>query len=274
MPQLTALIDGARERGLTILPVLIPPVDLAHQPEKALYAASRSFAEAFGHRFKGQVPVWELGNELENFALINSCEMRDDGTHYPCQWGLAGGVAPLDYYGPRYQKVLAVLRGLSDGIHAADPAARRAIGTAGWGHVGIFQRFARDRLGWDISVWHMYGQDPEWAFKLLKPLHKPIWITEFGRPGAGPEGEKAQADDLAYWIGRIQALASTYDVEGAFIYELLDESYWGDTNEARMGLVQLVKSPQGAWTLGPDKPAFAAVRAAIAAARRGAAAER
>ncbi|HVV94024.1 MAG TPA: hypothetical protein VHD15_11445 [Hyphomicrobiales bacterium] len=274
IPRLAALIDAARARHMTILPVLIPVSDLAHPSEAQLYAAARDFAETFGRRFKGQVPVWELGNELENFALITSCEMRDDGSHYPCQWGLAGGLAPLDYYGPRYVKVLAVLRGLSDGIHAADPAARRAIGTSGWGHVGIFQRFKQDGLGWDISVWHMYGEDPEWAFKLLKPLGKPIWITEFGQAGAGPEGEAAQAQALGHWIRRIDQLAQPYDVEAAFLYELLDESYWGETNEARMGVVRLVKDSHGQWSEGPLKAGYAAVRDAIAAVRREAAAGR
>jgi hypothetical protein len=268
IPRLAALIQAARARDITILPVLIPPTDLAHQSEDKLYAIAHDFAEAFGRRFKGEVPVWELGNELENFALITSCEMRDDGSHYPCQWGVAGGVAPLDYYGPRYQKVLALLRGLSEGIHAADPAARRAIGTSGFGHVGIFQRFVHDGLAWEINVWHLYGEDPEWAFKMLQPIGKPIWITEYGEAGAGPNGEAAQAKALAYWIHRIAALAGRYDIEAAFLYELMDESYWGASNEARMGVVRLVKDKAGHWTVGPRKPAFAAVADAIAATRR------
>jgi hypothetical protein len=272
--RLAALIAAGKERGVAILPVLIPPTDLAHQSESDLYTASRSFAATFGRRFKGQVGVWELGNELENFALINSCEMRDDGTHYPCQWGLAGGVGPLDYYGPRYLKVLAVLRGLSEGIHAADPAARRAIGTAGWGHVGIFTRFKQDGLGWDISIWHLYSEDPEWAFKLLAPLGKPIWITEVGHPGEGPEGEAAQATSLTHWIDRIAALAPIYHVEAAFFYELMDESYWGASYEARMGLVRLVKNAAGQWTMGPRKAAFTAIHNALAALRKPAPAQR
>ena len=26
-------------------------------------------------------------------------------------------------------------------------------------------RMAQDGIRWDISVWHMYGSDPEWAFR-------------------------------------------------------------------------------------------------------------
>jgi hypothetical protein len=108
----------------------------------------------------------------------------------------------------------------------------------------------------------------------LKSLGKPIWITEFGRPGAGPDGEAAQAKALVRWIHRIAALATAYDVQAAFIYELLDETYWGETNEARMGVVRLVKDKAGHWTAGPRKAAFDAVAGAIAATREGAEAAR
>ena len=111
--------------------------------------------------------------------------MRDDGVQYNCAWGPAGGVGPLEYYGPRWRKVSAVLKGLSDGTTAVDPAIRKAMGTAGWGHLGAFARMQQDGIRWDISVWHMYGSDPEWAFKTLAGFKRPIWVTEFNHPGAG-----------------------------------------------------------------------------------------
>jgi hypothetical protein len=258
MDALAALIAAAKPRGIEIVPILLPPIDFDKQSETELYGISKSFAEAFGRRFKNDIPVWELGNEYDIYALIHSCEMRDDGSHYPCRWGIAGGAGPLDYYGPRYRRVLAALRGLSDGIHAVAPQAKRAIGSSGWGHVGIFPRFKEDGLNWDISVWHMYGQDPEWAFKLIAPLGKPIWITEFN--GGGGD----QAAGATKWIRRIQQLAPAYRVEGAFFYELLDESYWGSGYEATSGLVRLLKNGHGGWMAGPPKPAYEAFKRAVA----------
>lgn len=258
MSRLAALIAAAKSRDIEILPILIPPIDFDKQSEAQLYSISKSFAEAFGRRFKNDIPVWELGNEYDIYALIRPCEMRDDGSHYPCRWGIAGGVGALDYYGPRYRRVLAALRGLSDGIHAVDPQAKRAIGSSGWGHVGIFQRFAEDGLNWDISVWHMYGQDPEWAFKEIARFGKPIWITEFN---GGANGN--QAATTAKWIHRIRQLAPIYHVTGAFYYELLDESYWGSGYEATSGLVHLVKDGHGGWRAGAPKPAYDAFKQAI-----------
>jgi hypothetical protein len=267
MDRVAALLAEAKPRGIAILPVLIPPVNLARQDEATLYKASFDFARSFATRFGSEISVWELENELENFAIIQPCEMRDDGTQYPCEWGPAGGVGELDYVGARVRKVEAVMRGLSEGVRSVSPTALRAMGSAGWGHVGIFGRFLHDGLAWDISVWHLYGQDPEWAFKALAALGKPIWVTELNYPlGSSKEGEEKQAQGLASMMARIANLSDTYKVQAAFIYELCDEPYWAPSFEASMGLVRLDPGPgKGGWTVGARKAAFAAVKAEAAA---------
>lgn len=262
--KLAELVAEARKRGITILPVLTPDVDLKTMDVDALYKRTRTMAEALGTRFRDDIRVWELGNELENFAILQPCEKRDDGTVYPCEWGPAGGVGALDYYGPRWAKVSAVLRGLSDGMTAADPAIRKAMGTAGWGHIGAFERMRADGIAWDISVWHMYGEDPEWAFKALSAHGKPIWVTEFNQPFGSQKGTAEQADGLLRWMRRLQELAAPYRIEEAHIYELLDETYWAPDFEAYMGLVELHGSKAEGWRIGGPKPAYAAVRREIA----------
>src|SRR5262249_44160474 len=148
---------------------------------------------------------------------------------------------PLEYYGPRWRKVSAVLKGLSDATTAVDPAIRKAMGTAGWGHLGAFTRMEQDGIRWDISVWHMYGEDPEWAFKKLAGFKRPIWVTEFNHPLGGQRSVAAQADGLVRAMIRLRQLQHAYSVEAAHVYELLDETYWAPSNEASMGLVALVK---------------------------------
>ena len=266
MDGLAALLAEAKPRGIAVLPILIPPVNLARQDEAALYQTSFDFAKSFVTRFGSDIAVWELENELENFAIIQPCEKRDDGTQYPCEWGPAGGVGELDYVGARVRKVEAVMRGLSDGVRAASPTALRAMGSAGWGHTGIFGRFLHDGVAWDISVWHLYGQDPEWAFKTLAALGKPIWVTELNYPfGSSKEGEEKQAQGLASMMARIADLSGPYKVQAAFIYELCDEPYWAPSFEASMGLVRLDPGPGKGWTVGSRKAAFGAVKATAAA---------
>ena len=190
------LIEEGKRRGIAILPVLTPRLELDKEEPAALYQKSHEFAFKLVSQFKDDIRVWELGNELENYAIIQPCEQQDNGAQYNCAWGPAGGVGPLEYYGPRWAKVSAILKGLAEGSIAADPGVRKAIGTAGWGHVGAFERLQRDGVPWDISVWHMYGDDPEWAFKILAQYHRPIWVTEFNHPGGSKDGEDAQANGL------------------------------------------------------------------------------
>jgi hypothetical protein len=262
--RLDRLVRLAKDRGIAVLPVITPALDLDTLDADALYAKAHALATALVARFKDDIRVWELGNELETYAIIKACEMQDNGVQYNCAWGPAGGVGPLEYYGPRWRKVSAVLKGLSDGTTAVDPEIRKAMGTAGWGHLGAFARMQQDGIRWDISVWHMYGSDPEWAFKTLAGFKRPIWVTEFNHPLGGQRSVQAQADGLIRAMTRLRQLQHAYDVEAAHVYELMDEPYWAPSFEASMGLVTLAKDAKGGWTPGERKPAFAAVRRLIA----------
>ena len=260
--ELATLLEKAKTRGITLLPVFTPPFDLDKETPETLYKMAYGLAFTFVSRFKDDVRVWELGNEMENYAIIKPCEMQDDGVQYNCAWGPAGGVGPLDYYGPRWAKVSAVLKGLSEGTAAADPAALKAMGTAGWGHTGAFARMEQDGIKWDISVWHMYGEDPEWAFKSIAAFKRPIWVTEFNHPGGSSKSAQEQAEGFKRWMKRLRELAPLYRVEAAHIYELMDETYWAPNFEAYMGLVTLEKDGDG-WRPGAPKPAYEAVKGMV-----------
>lgn len=260
---LAGLVDAAKVRGIEILPVITPgSVDLETDSPDELYEKARNLAVALATRFKDDIRVWELGNEMENYAIIMPCETRDDGTQYPCEWGPAGGVGALDYYGPRWAKVSAVLKGLSDGMTEVDPGIQKAMGTAGWGHTGAFARMEQDGIAWDISVWHMYGDDPEWAFREIAAYGKPIWVTEFNNPYGSQRSEQEQAEGLRQIMTRLRELADEYEVEAGHIYELFDETYWAPDFEAYMGLIRLLPDPasEGKWLVGGPKPAYTMVR--------------
>lgn len=257
------LIAAGKKHGVAVFPVLTPGLNMDRETPEALYTKSYNIAFTLVSRHKADIRVWELGNELENYAILQPCEMRDDGTQYNCAWGPAGGVGGGDYFGPRWAKVSAILKGLSEGAIAADPTVRKAMGTAGWGHIGAFERMKQDGIKWDISVWHLYSEDPEWAFKELVKYGKPIWITEFNHSGGSQNGAAAaQSEGVARWIKRFRELAPLYRIEGAHIYELLDETYWAPNVEAYYGLIELVKV-EGKWQLGSPKPVYDTVKTLI-----------
>lgn len=261
---LTTLVREGKERGIDILPVIADDgFDLEKGSAEDLYHKAHELAVALGSKFKNDIRVWELGNEMENYAILKPCEKRDDGTKYPCEWGDAGGTSARDYYGPRWAKVSAVLKGLSDGMTKVDPAIRKAMGTAGWGHTGAFERMQQDGIKWDISVWHMYGDDPEWAFEKLARYGKPIWVTEFNNPLGSQRSDRQQAEGLQHAMTRLKDLQVKYKVEAAHVYELLDETYWAPDFEAFMGLVRLKPRGEGEWAVGEPKPAYLAAREII-----------
>lgn len=263
-PELARLIRAAKARGITVLPVITPGnADLKNDSTEDLYRKAFNLAAALVSAFKDDVRIWELGNEMENFAIIQPCEHFDNGEQYNCNWGPAGGVTAKEYYTPRWRKVSAVLKGLSDGTVSADPTVRKAIGTAGWGHTGAFERLQQDGIRWDISVWHYYGDDPEWAFKALAAYKKPIWVTEFNNPYGSQNGEKEQAEGIKNLMARLRELGEKYNVEAAHIYELFDEPYWAPDFEAVMGLVRVVPNGKGGWRVGDAKPAYFAVKEQI-----------
>ena len=264
LPDMLQLVRAAKQRGITLLPVVTPPFDLDKQTPEELRTKAYGLAFALVASFKGQIPVWELGNELENYAIIKACETRDDGKQYNCAWGPAGGNSALDYFGPRWAKVSALIKGLTEGARAADPSVKVAVGTAGWGHIGAFERMKADGIDWDISVWHMYGEDPEWALKTLRQYKHPIWITEFNNSRGSEKSKELQVQGLMQSMSRLPQLQESYGVEAAHIYELLDEPYWGHDFEAFMGLVEMKKGNDGLWIAGDHKPAFDAVKRRLA----------
>ena len=266
IPRLAELVSKAEARGIQILPVITPALDLDQDSAEELYRESYALAFKLVDRFKKQIRVWELGNELENYAIIKPCEIQDDGQQYNCAWGPASGVGPLDYYGPRWAKVSAVLRGLSDATVDVDPTIRKAIGTAGWGHLGAFTRMKHDGIRWDISVWHLYKYEAVDALKFLKQFGHPVWVTEFNNPlGSAEKGEQAQADGLVRMMTLLRSYHDRYDLEAAFTYELFDEPYWAPSYEAHMGLFTLKQRGPDQWAPGRPKKAYNAVSAFLSA---------
>lgn len=122
-----------------------------------------------------------------------------------------------------------------------------------------------DGANWDISIWHMYGQDPEWALKKLVKYGHPIWITEFNYPLGSTSSEKEQADGLADAMAMLRRYQPTYNIQAAHIYELLDEPYWAPNYEAFMGLIRIQKSDVDQTPVTIPKLAYQRVKQLIAA---------
>src|ERR1017187_6159970 len=274
--RLDELLTEAERRNIRLLPVLLPsPVIGEKGSPGEIRAAAFAFARAVAGRYKGRIAHWELGNELDAAALVRRGDRTRSGTLW--QWGDPDGSRPEEFEEGRYQRARAEILGLLEGVKAADPGALGIVDTAGWLHYGFVERLvSEDRVPFDILAWHWYSEMGDIArvqgkldlVEHLKGYGKPIWLTEISRRDGSKGGkDREQAEYVAQDVARLGANPA---IGGLFIYELLDEPYFGEAGESRYGLVEIARDGGGKWGVTRRKPAFDAYRYVIAAQEAGA----
>lgn len=264
------ILEKAEKRNLKLLPVLMPPKGFydGSKPAAQIKEESEAFGKAMADRYKGRITHWELGNELDTFSMIKKGEKDRSGKEW--KWdGAPDGNKPDHYETIRYERCREFFKSLQQGIKQADPKALTMIDTAGWLHYGFLQRLKDDGVNdHDIVAWHWYSEmgpltaaskDKIDIIKLLKDsFGKPIWLTEINRRDGSKGGkEKEQAD---YISGAITDLSKHPDISAIFLYELLDEPYFGESGESHYGLATISKE-SGKWKVTGKKPAFGVFKA-------------
>lgn len=221
-------------------PVLTAPV---LDTESSTYHGAYTAAFNLAQRFRGAVPVWELGNEANTFIFRDKAAFDDNSD--PVKFQRDG----------RYPRVLALFRGLHDGVRDADETTRIAVGDSGGCNYGFTQALYNDGLRWDITVVHLYdfwgepdnrgtsgahcalGDDMLWHHT---QYNKPIWITEFNyTPATQSKNKDEMSSGIQKMMNRSDKLWSKYDIEAADVYELCDEQNKGDKEgpERHFGLL-------------------------------------
>lgn len=151
-------------------PVIVPAA-ASGTSEAAAYAWGVETASALATAFPSL--TWEVGNELDMYAVL-------PGTT---------GQSTSDYNDAIYAIVRGSIRGMSNGIHQADPTASVAVGVAGL-HFGFLQRLANDGVSWEITSEHYYAPPgsthmietgADFLFSTLAQFGKPIVMTEFNQ---------------------------------------------------------------------------------------------
>ena len=267
-----ALLAGAERRHLRLLPVLFaePGARDAQATPSQIRAAAAAFAKEVVGRYKGRITHWELNNELDAYAMIRKGEKSRSGKLW--QWGDAEGSDSDTYNEGRYQKAKAEILGLHEGVKAADPQAQTIVDTAGWLHYGFIERLVQeDHVPFDILAWHWYSecgditrvQGKRNLVEYLKRYRTPLWLTEINRRDGSQHGKDQQQ---AAYVGQTATqLRTNPGIAAYFIYELLDEPYFGVSGESNYGLVEVAKDGAGKWQVSRRKPAFEACKSAIAA---------
>lgn len=269
------LLTDAEHANIRLLPVLLPSDGGKGAPFAGVRGAAAAFARAVAGRYRGRITHWELGNELDVAALLRKGDTTRDGTTW--QWGDPDGSSPADYEETRYQTARAEILGLQEGVREADPKAVTIVNTAGWLHYGFIERLVdEDHVPFDILAWHWYSEMGDMTLVqgrldlvgYLRRFGKPVWVTEIDRRGGSAGG--GDAEQARFVVRDVARLGANPGIGALFLYELLDEPYFGAGGESHCGLVEVARGKAGKWEVSRRKPAYDAFRSVIEAQGAGA----
>ncbi|EIP98015.1 hypothetical protein OpiT1DRAFT_02465 [Opitutaceae bacterium TAV1] len=183
--RLDQLLVAADLRGIRVLPILFSPVnmlDIQYTPQE-IYTAAYNRGRAFAQKYQGVFTHIELENELDNRCILAG----------------RSGELPGDYDADKALRCLNVLKGLSDGVRAGDPAVRRVFASpGGWYHYGFVDLAVAFGIEFEILGWHWYTDSgsPSRVIKKLSDYGKPVWITETNRRYGSLVRESVLSDDF------------------------------------------------------------------------------
>jgi len=271
------LVSRAQAHGVQLLPVLMPVIDRQHDDLATIYRKSHDAAFNFVSRYKRSIHVWELSNEQDVYSLHKT---GDPGWPHPTP----NGDQLTDYDSQRYAIAVALLRGLADGVRAADSNALRVINFGGWLHTAFLQKIENDAIPYDIVGLHWYQGMGEMTcaghalpcptmpqnFNVVQRVQtitdgKPIWVTETGHsPLSTNSAETNAAMREKYLVSSLQrylASPQVYPFQTIMIYELLDEpNLPAPVTETQMGTFSVAPPEAGKYALGPAKAEYQPVR--------------
>lgn len=278
-------LAAAKLKGIQLLPLIsYAPGTLATDTDEQVQANAYTYAFNTVSKYKNDIHIWELTNEQDIQALLKMGdptpkEYLSNGCNLSGIWncGATGGINIYDYNNTRYSRIKALLLGLSQGIHDADPTAKRMINFGGWTHIGFVQRIEDDHIPYEILSIHWYSGQGEMTcpgeqfpcpskpkyFNVIEKVqqitgNKPMWMTETNyiyNMSSLSEQADGQSSYLQTVLSRYLSDPKKYPFEVVFVYELLDEPAFEPSTEAHYGLYSVIKDASGT-RLGVAKPAY------------------
>ena len=194
------------------------------------YNTGKSIAGGFAARYGQNFEFYELGNELDNKAII---------------YGKNGNLAS-EYDSAKMDIIAAYLKGMVAGVNENDPTAKTII-NGGWIHFGYLQALQARNVNYDIIGWHWYSDMESVAANSVAKVtnigeslnmmfKKPVWFTEINQKNGTTI--KTEEEQKAWLNTFITKCRNTPNVKGALVYELFDEPEHGDPVERKYGLAK------------------------------------
>jgi hypothetical protein len=263
-----ALLKKAQAHGVSLLPIIFSSADRTHDSLATIYTKSYDGAFKFVSHYKSAIHVWELSNEEDVYSITGG-----------------SGEQTTDYDPHKYAMAAAVLRGLAEGVRAADNSALRIINFGGWLHTGFFQRLEDDHVPYDLAGIHWYQNMGEITcpgqalpcparpqhFNVVQRVQtithgKPMWMTETNyAPLPTNTVEMNISRKEQYLTAILQTYLNSptvYPFQTVMVYELLDEPNLqaGGVTQTQMGLYSVTSPPGRKYALGSPKPEYQVLR--------------
>ncbi len=209
----------AKENGLNLIFVIpFGPNDIFSDGN--LYQNSYDYVAAIVNKYKNDIDIWQLANEVASVALV-------DGNHH--------GADKVDYPAAKYKAVSTWLKAATKAVKDNDATAKRLINDQ-WIHTGFFDMITADKIEFEILGWNWFSDmgtnmekvvidsKTKQSYALLaklKSYKKEIWLTEVNRRLGSTGGkEKDQADFIQYMA---EASYKNTAVGGYLVYLMLDD---------------------------------------------------
>ncbi|MGN6128614.1 MAG: hypothetical protein ACTHON_18800 [Humibacter sp.] len=229
-----AVVSAARANGIALMAILTVPDAIADADNGWI----QDQVSMLVTRYAGQIPLYQLQNEMDGVCIngpgVDGSSIND---YNP------------DVYGPVRDRMAAI----GAGVRASDSQAGRVVNIT-WKHTGFLQLLNNDGLAYEVNGLDWYwGMDDMLA--VLEVINRfpqsEILLTELDiTGGTQSSSESDQADYISNTVQTLRASAPD-KVHGVYVYELLDQPAWDDS-QAHYGLVNV--NADGSW--GARKQAF------------------
>lgn len=255
-----ALITALADAGLDVFLVLEEGANPVHDASLSLAQLEQhgyDLALKYASRFKDQVDFYQLGNEVSGTAVS---QPGDTGATIANRYNLT-------YNKAKYDRVLAYTKGLSAGVEAADPGAKRAV-TGHWVLIDIVKELIDDGAEFEIVGWDWYsdmGANPGKKLVDDQPTldfpgtvndwGKEFWLVELNKESGSYDNTEAEQ---AEYLGDVaKVMESDERIRGLIVHMLTDQVY-EQSKDDKIGWLGIVNVKQQGreWGIGTKKPAF------------------
>lgn len=246
-------VNMALEREIKPVLILNPPQLLTTYT----YESSYQYAKGIATRYKDKVGYYQLADEISEMALTSN----------------QSGYKTTDYDDTLYGKVRDIVKGLSEGVVAADPKAKRVINVKG-ASVGMVRKLIGDKVNFEVAGWSWFsdkgndlvavdGTNSISIADEMANLNKELWVVEFNlRDGTQGGGLQEQSNFLNVFVTNV---LKRKNVRGLFVYTLTDFCSELNLNAGNMGLTTVVLGSDNTCTVKDKKTSFDTFRGLIKA---------